>query len=179
MTTSTAPTPSRPRSFLMRHRILLALATLVLLTATLEGALVVASSYATSAEVTISRVGDASSLLGSATVVYHRTITDSETVHHLQQVLNHDAWYCQLFYCGRVPGCLHGSDAGRRFYVYNVRFSIHGLATQAFEAGQHCLMSEITLSITSLDTRVDPLDAAGWSATLGITPALPDLDSSP
>lgn len=179
MTAPTAPVPSRSRSFLVRHRTLLTLATLALLAVMLESALVAASSYATSAEVTISRVGGASSLPGSTTVVYHRTITDSETVRHLQQMLNHDAWYCQLFYCGRVPGCLHGSDAGRRFYVYNVRFSIRGFAIQMFEAGQHCLMSQTTLGITSLDTRVDPLDAAGWSAVLDITPALPALDSSP
>jgi hypothetical protein len=35
-------------------------------------------------------------------------------------------------------------------------------------------MSMKTLGISSLDTRLDPLDATGWSVLLGIAPALPE-----
>ncbi len=150
---------------------MLAVVALVLAT---WGALRLASVVTTAVEVTISRPS-----VGSAAVVYHAMITDGEQARRIQHILNDDAPLCPLLTCGRAPACSIGPDQDRRFYTFDFRFSVAGVPTQRFTAGRGCFMSMNTLGIPSLDTRLDPLDAAGWSALLGIVPALPEAPETP
>jgi hypothetical protein len=169
--TATIPQPQRrPRCrFLTWSRgevVLLAVLALVL---AMWGALRLASILATAVEVTISHP----STTGAA-VVYHATITNGEQARRIQRILNDDAPLCPLLTCGSAPACSTGPDEDRRFYTFDFRFSVAGVPTQTFTAGRGCFMSMKTLGVPSLDTRLDPLDAAGWSALLGISPALPE-----
>lgn len=128
---------------------------------------------ATAVEVTISRPGAIGSLHGSTVVVYHRVVTDMGTVRRLQGILNGARVY--HFPYETVQGCYFGGDQERHFYTYDARFMSSGVTTQEFIAGDGCFMSLTTRGEYSPDTRLDPLDAAGWSAVLDISPPLPDV----
>jgi hypothetical protein len=164
------------RSLLRRHRRVtaatVALAVLALLAVAYLGAYRAAYSDATAVDVTISRP--------NGTVAYHATITDSNDVRHLHSLLNGARAYPgpNLLIRADMPPCYYGPDYDQHFYHYEARFAIAGIPTQVFQAGKGCFMDEITVGFGSPDVRYDPLTTAGWSALLGIAPALPDVPAS-
>ena len=166
----------RLRSLLRRHRRAtaagLALAAFALLVMVYAGIYRVAYSDATAVEVTITRPNGA--------VAYHANITDSDEVRHLHSLLNDVRAYSSPnpLIRASMPPCYYGPDYDRHFYHYKAVFSIAGIPMQVFEAGNGCFMDEVTLGFSSPDVRYDPLDASGWSALLGISPALPDVPAS-
>jgi hypothetical protein len=166
----------RLRSLLWRHRRVtaaaLTLIALALLVAAYVGAYHVAAGYATAVEVTIARP--------DGTVAYNANITDGNEVQRLHRLLNDVRAYPgpNPLIRASMPPCYYGPDYDQHFYSYEVRFSIAGLPTQVFEAGKGCFMDEFTLGFGSPDVRYDPLTASGWSALLGIAPALPDVPAS-
>lgn len=168
------------RSLLRRHLRVTAWLLVLALALAVRGAFWAASTYASSVEVTISRPAPLGNPSARSIVAYHALIRDTNEARRIQRMLNGALDLTILrsvsTRCGMPP------VTTRTSYTYDFRFAIASVTTQEFRTEQGgCLLQAATLGVSLApydEGRFNPHTASGWSALLGISPALPDVPAS-